>query len=1566
MVLWAHGADANRFRDSYRSIAARLNLPGVDDPNAPILSLVCSTLSDPRIGSWLLILDNVDDISVFRNPSRSIPDLPNARERDNRPLRDYLPVSPNGKLLVTSRSKAFSLELLSVQSQACLIAVLPMVSDDCMKLLLSKIPPESTGVEDDRQELILELENLPLAISQAAAYINQNSDFINVPKYLEEFRQSESSRLSLLKENIQDLRRDERPNYSVLRTWDMSFEHIQKNWPLSAKMLFIMSIYSSQNIPEKLLMKSISENESMRTVLGPLRQFHLITVHADLQVYDLHRFVQLATRTYLQNIDELGKFRSIGVKALLSSLENIPALPPMELRLAYMNYLSHANEVSDHEFTQLDDIEATSQLLSRMAVLWTNSGDPWKGLAASTRAIEMSKKYSDPGSAEMVTRLAVYGYCLIESGNPAMGESILREMFVAVDSEATGDDWKNHSFLAFVIRYRCQLAISLELQSKFAGAIDEVKRTLELIDSAELDLQDSLYQLRIRLCNSLWQQQRLIEARELAEKFLIDLQSTTISNSAYFMFQLLRLLLNISMQTRRYGEAETILVRLESMIDTQFGDKSFNGIMMLHDKAILKMRLNDCDAALGEIEKLEAITKEIYGDGMPSFLLTTLSVKGEMLEKVGRYSEALALREKLLRIRTEAFTPYHRHTIRARIAVASSLSAMGQIERALEVMQEPIGTLRRMGEPARPEAALCMVQESDYLMQLGRSKDAISVSRMCVEMCKDLPESELEVEMTCLFNFGCQLKDTGLYEEASRMFRLTLDKMRTIRPEVDGDISSITEKLAVCLENSKEVEAAELLFRQMLQTTTETLGPRHDETFLWQQRLACFLNRQKKFEEAERIFKEALEGSKSALGSHHFRSMAIQADIALHYRDYGKPELAETLDREALKLRQEAKPLNEFDVFQSMNNLAMTLHDLEKHEEAAALLVQSIEGRTQRFGGCNKETDFYRANLLTVRMSQRDWSNAETLCDVIIDFRTHFFGPCHTETLSIIKKRVWVWDHTQQWQRMMDSFDDIMALYDEGRGSKDAETVSVRIRLCRAFCESGMMEKAEMILLPVYDVVVSGGISATDASFFSLRYGTVLRAKRRFVDMEEFARQVISMMETQFPEAHDGHSSPKIILTNALELQGRFLEAARVQHDVALQKEVADGYESEYFQTSLRVYFQLVASPLEIDEATVKDLCIWKEKLLKWCVNPGKIRESLVILARVLRNQDHPDNLDIFRVCLRHQEEAGPNKDQLKLMSAKKELQWALTRTERRKEALNVAKEMQGDWRQYLASHPEAEEPAYVRILLGYSLIYYGEWYEAETLAEALYNECRNKHGEDHNDSLDALRLFGAAQLACGRYPQAVKRYSLALGKHEAKEKTSSVLLSIARGMLIEAYMKAGAYDKAKALADEPFVNDAAYGGPRKRYEIRAKQRKSAALAKLGQFDEAMGLALTALKEFQLLLGLNAEWAIESIVLVAQIHFERGELTDAEENGMRAIVRCQRLDVLHNALMVNCQILLGRVYASQGLLERSLVMFRRAWIDCMEMYHDNHPVLIEAQRETVIAIAKWYKLERQE
>ena len=69
--------------------------------------------------------------------------------------------------------------------------------------------------DDEVLGLLQDLDYMPLAVTQAAAYIRQRVPQMTVSKYLKDFQRSEKDRASLLNIAVRDRRRDSQALHSV-------------------------------------------------------------------------------------------------------------------------------------------------------------------------------------------------------------------------------------------------------------------------------------------------------------------------------------------------------------------------------------------------------------------------------------------------------------------------------------------------------------------------------------------------------------------------------------------------------------------------------------------------------------------------------------------------------------------------------------------------------------------------------------------------------------------------------------------------------------------------------------------------------------------------------------------------------------------------------------------------------------------------------------------------------------------------------------------------------------------------------------------------------------------------------------------------------------------------------------------------------------------------------------------------------------------------------------------------------------------------------------------------------
>lgn len=289
-IFWVHASSPARFYASYASIAAELHLPGFDKPEASQLDLVQRWLASEASGEWLLILDNIDDPN-FVHASHDA----NGLQQYEYTVSQYLPQRTCGAILATTRNREAAFGLVGKKDY--MIDVDRMQDGEALSLLKKKTS-QSNATQEELIELLTNLENIPLAITHAAAYISRR-ERMSVRKYIDLLQTDEDSSASLLSVEGNDLRRDPGVPNSVIRTWQMSFEQIKQQNELASDLLTSMCMFDKQSIPEYLLhddTKAFDFEEAIEMLLS----FAIITMEVQGHTFAMHRLVQLATRTWLR------------------------------------------------------------------------------------------------------------------------------------------------------------------------------------------------------------------------------------------------------------------------------------------------------------------------------------------------------------------------------------------------------------------------------------------------------------------------------------------------------------------------------------------------------------------------------------------------------------------------------------------------------------------------------------------------------------------------------------------------------------------------------------------------------------------------------------------------------------------------------------------------------------------------------------------------------------------------------------------------------------------------------------------------------------------------------------------------------------------------------------------------------------------------------------------------------------------------------------------------------------------------------------------------------------------
>ncbi|KAH8665291.1 P-loop containing nucleoside triphosphate hydrolase protein, partial [Tricladium varicosporioides] len=302
-VIWVYSGTTTRFNQEYKEIARQLELPGSADRSINnIVNLVRGWLSDNH--GWLMVIDNADIEEGFLSSGEV--------KGSNKSLDQCIPRPYRGQILITSRNKKVA--NIMVEKADRIINVNPMSGEEAESLLQKKLPKGTDS--GDIPDLARVLEKLPLAITQAAAYISKN-ELVSISDYLSMFRINDKQQAELLEEDAGARPGDDNAPRTVLDTWSLSFQQIRRTSPQAAGLLSLMCFLDPQKIPGFLLAGDVEFSHIIRDI-NPLIDFSFVSLVKEedkkKKNFQMHHMVQVAMKRWLHLNAEFEEWQEKALK----------------------------------------------------------------------------------------------------------------------------------------------------------------------------------------------------------------------------------------------------------------------------------------------------------------------------------------------------------------------------------------------------------------------------------------------------------------------------------------------------------------------------------------------------------------------------------------------------------------------------------------------------------------------------------------------------------------------------------------------------------------------------------------------------------------------------------------------------------------------------------------------------------------------------------------------------------------------------------------------------------------------------------------------------------------------------------------------------------------------------------------------------------------------------------------------------------------------------------------------------------------------------------------------------
>ncbi|KAI9691238.1 MAG: hypothetical protein M1822_008858 [Bathelium mastoideum] len=614
-IFWVPALSMETCKQAYEDIARAIGIRHLQDNKEDIRKLVQERLSTKAVGKWLLIIDNADDVEMLDRAGRA------------EGILDFLPQSDDGLTVFTTRHS----EVAQLVAGSDIIEVKKMERKEAVALLEKALVQKRTPYNNAFIiELLTELDFLPLAITQAAAYINTNKS--SVSEYLQLLKNTQQDAIAILSREFGDGTRYRDSVNAVAKTWMITFNQILKHNDIAADLLAFISCIEWKAIPLSIL-PTVYPKSRMADAVGTLCAYSFLEERAEREMLDMHRLVHLATKIWM--VDN-GRDTEIKVKAVKHLSEVFPFDDYINRKI-WREYLPHTARVDKNISGKL--IAERSKLCLKVgrclyvdgrmkeAVLWLQKSYKWR---------EQNLAEDDPDRLASQHELA-----RAYQANGQVQKAVeLLEHVVAIGTKVLVED------------HPSRLASQHELARAYQ-ANGQVQKAVELLEHVVA-----------------------IGTKVLAEDHPSRLASQHVLAGAY----------------QANGQVQKAVELLEHVV--AIGTKVLaedhpSRLASQHELARAYRANGQVQKAVELLEHVVAIRTKVLAEDHPDQLASQQVLAGAY-QANGQVQKAVELLEHVVAIRTKVLAEDHPSRLASQHELARAYQANGQVQKAVELLEHVV------------------------------------------------------------------------------------------------------------------------------------------------------------------------------------------------------------------------------------------------------------------------------------------------------------------------------------------------------------------------------------------------------------------------------------------------------------------------------------------------------------------------------------------------------------------------------------------------------------------------------------------------------------------------------------------------------------------------------------------------------------------------------------------------------------------------------------------------------------------------------------------------------------
>ncbi|KAJ9130190.1 Acyl transferase/acyl hydrolase/lysophospholipase [Pleurostoma richardsiae] len=861
-IFWVPALSEATFEQAYTDIARKLKIEHGDEKD--IKKSVRQYLSSEEVGRWLLIVDNADDIELICGNS----DVP-------RGLEKYLPQSENGRILFTTRSRDVAMRVAEEVVKLDEFSLLEATT------LLKKSVARTDLIGDvaSTTELLQELTYLPLAITQAAAYLERNE--VTTAEYLRLLHNTERDMVELLSQELPDRMRYRESKNAVTATWLVSFKKIREIDRNAADLLSFMSQIEPKAIPQSIL-PGLESEVQMKSAVGTLCGYAFVTKRADM--LDMHSLVHLATRIWLDKED-------IAAQTMERAMQHIAETFPSDMyenRRLWREYLPHALRILQR--AGAEDTERYE------LCFWVGRCLQVDGrIREAVHCLEECWRWRSERFAEdHPSRLASqHALAIAYQSNGQIKKALaLLEKVVAVQKRTLAEDHPD--------RLASQHVLAMAYRSD-----GQIKKAVALLEKVVA-----------------------VRERTLAEDYPDRLASQHELAIAY-------------RSDGQIKKAVALLEKVVAVRERTPAEDHPSRLASQHALAIAYQSDGQIKKAVALLEKVVAVQKGTLAEDHPDRLASQHAL-AMAYRSDGQIKKAVALLEKVMAVRERTLAEDHPYRLVSQHALAIAYQSDGQIKKAVALLEKVVAVRERTLAEDYPDRLasqheLAMAYRSD-----GQIKKAVALLEKVMAVRERTLAEDYPDRLASQHALAIAYQSDGQIKKALALLeKVEAVQKRTLAEDYPDRLAS-QHVLAIAYRSNGQIKKAVALLEQVMAVRERTLAEDYPDRLASQHELAITYQSDGQIKKAVALLEHVVKVKGGTLAEDHPDRLASQHVLAMAYRSDGQIKKAVALLEHVVKVKGGTLAEDHPDRLASQHELAIAYQSDGQIKKAVALLEQVV------------------------------------------------------------------------------------------------------------------------------------------------------------------------------------------------------------------------------------------------------------------------------------------------------------------------------------------------------------------------------------------------------------------------------------------------------------------------------------------------------------------------------------------------------------------------------------------------------------------------------------------------